>query len=808
MIGETEVKKQEKKIRIGTSLRRVEDKRLLTGNTAFVEDVRVADVVHVAVLRSPIAHGKLLKVDASAALKMEGVVAVATGEDAVKYSKPLPPYAINKYPSEEYCLATKKVRYMGEPIAAVAAISPEIAEDALELIDVQYEPLKAVVDMEEAMKPESPLVYDSFGTNVVGHNYGKWGKVDEAFEEADLILKKRVALQRYSSTPLEAVSVVANFDRISGELTLRCNAQMPGHVMMVISQIFGIPSNSVHLIISDIGGGFGLKARPWKQLSIPTIFAMKLPGVNIKYLEDRGEHLSSAGQTAGLIADIEVAARKDGKILAFKFRDINNDGASLTYAGTYASMHATLISGCYKINNIEWESFTVLTNECPSMPNRGVGKPGIVYIVERMIETVAQELKMDPTEIRFKNFIQPDEFPYITPSGRIYDSGNYPAVLTKAMEVSNYEELKKERDQLKAKGRLVGIGLCTYIHGASATAREIEGISIKIDPRGTASVRSGSPDMGTSHSTAFVQIVSDIVGMKPEDIRVIPFDSYYSPWTPFSGTHANKFSGPDVEAAVMSAKLLRERVAINAAAMLKVDKSDIEISDSIAYSISNPENRVTIADLAKAVYQNPLLVPGKTDPGLEITWIGNNKSAVQAFDATKEFETGATHQLVTGSSSPTGYMTYPNSAHVALVEVDRESGVLSILKYFVVHDVGNVINPQIVQGQLHGGVAHGIGVATMEEFTYDTDGQLIASSFANYLKPTTVEIPNIVDDHVTTPSPRSSLGIKGVGEGETFGPLVTMCNAVEDALSEYGIKVTSLPLSPEKVRKLIRDNAE
>ncbi|AKA49200.1 hypothetical protein IX51_08900 [uncultured archaeon] len=803
MVEQIQVTQEERRNYIGTSLRRVEDKRLLTGNTNFVEDLRVADTVFVAILRSPYAHARLLKVDVSRVRKMEGVIEVATGDDALKYSQPLPPYAISKFPSEEYCLATKKVRYMGEPVAAVAAISPELAEDALELIDVEYEPLKPVVDPESAMSKDSPLVYDSFGTNVVGHNHGKWGDVEGAFKQADVVLKKRVGLQRYSSTPLESVSVIATYDDISGELTLKSNAQMPGHVMMTISKIFGIPSNSVHLIINDIGGGFGLKTRPWRQLSIATILAMKLPGMNVKYLEDRTEHLSSGGQTAGLMADIEVAAKKDGKILAFRFRDINNDGASLTYAGTYASMHATLISGCYKINNIEWDSYTVLTNECPSMPNRGVGKPGIVYIVERMIETVAQELKMDPAEIRFRNFIQPDEFPYVTPSGRIYDSGNYPAVLKKALEVSGYEEMKKERDRLKEQGRLVGIGITTYIHGASATAREIEGITINIDPRGTASVRSGSPDMGTSHSTAFVQIVSDIVGMKPDDIRVHPFDSYYSPWTPFSGTHANKFSGPDVEAAVMAAKLLRQKVVTNAAAMLKTGPEDIEVSESVAFSKTNPENKVTIQDIAKATYQNPYLVPGKIDPGLEVTWIGNNESAVKAFDATKEIETGATHQLVTGSGSPTGYMTYPNSAHVALIEVDRETGIISILKYFVVHDIGNVINPQIVQGQLHGGVAHGIGVALMEDFVYDEDGQLIASSFANYLKPTTMEIPNIVDDHVVTPSPRSSLGIKGIGEGETFGPLVTMCNAVEDALSEYGAKVSTLPLTPEKIRNLI-----
>ncbi len=791
---------------MGKPLKRFEDRRLLLGDTAFVDDLDIPDLLYVAILRSPYAHAKLLKVDLSGALKVPGVVTAIDGDTAKAVTKTIPSYAVATLKPEEYCLATKKVRYVGEAVAAVVATDPAVAEDAIEEIKVQYEPLLAVIDAEKAVNSKSNFVYDSFGTNAVGHNHALWGNVDEAFRSADQTLKERISVQRFSSTPLEPLAVIAKFDRFTQELTLWCNAQMTGHVMMGLSEMLGMPTNKIRLIVQDIGGGFGIKTRPWRPLAIASLLAMRTNGKPVKYIEDRREHMMAAGMTAGGIFDVEVAFKNDGKILGFRLHEINNDGASLQYAGTYSSMRATLINGSYDIRNIEWDSYTTLTNECPSMPNRGVGKPGMVYIVERMIEFVAQRLKMDPAEIRRRNFIPANKFPYATPSGRVYDSGNYPALLRKALEIVEYDKLREKQAELRKNGKYIGIGLATYVHGASAHSREIEGISIKIDAKGNIVANSGSPDMGTGHTTTISQIIAEELGVNPESITVDHFDSNFSPWTPYSGTHANKFSGPDVEVTLQAAKKLRAKVVAIGANLLEANPIDIELEDGKIFVKGSRERYKTLAEIARASYQNPKLLPEGVEPGLEETAIGNTPLATGAFMTDAKYEVGSMHQLVTGPGSPTSFMTYPSSAHVAVVEVDMETGELKILNYVIVHDCGRIINPLIVQGQVQGNAVHGIGVALLEQFVYDEDGQLLTSSFVDYLKPTTCEVPNIIDDHVVTPSPRSSIGIKGVGEGESLGPLASLANAVEDAIAPLGgdFRIHSLPITPEKIYELVK----
>ena len=788
---------------IGTPMKRVEDRRLLLADTEFVDDLKFADVLYAAVLRSPYAHAKVLKVDAEKALQIPGVVAVITGEDAKRISNPLPSYSVSRFKSEEYFLAVNEVRYVGEPVAAVAATELAIAEDALEAIEVEYQQLPVVVDPEKAMEQGAPLVFSSFGTNVVAHYHAVWGDVEGAFKDADAIVKEKVKLHRFSSTPLETVSATAKFDVGTGALTLECNAQMVGHVMVVVSSILNMPTNKLRLIVRDIGGGFGIKTRPWKQLLIPSALSMKT-GRPVKYVEERREHLMASGQTAGGVFEFEAAVKKDGTILGYRLHDINNDGASLTYAGTYASMHATLINGAYRIKNVEWDAYTVLTNTCPSMPNRGVGKPGIVYLVERMVDVISQELHLDPVDVRLKNYIQPGEFPYLSPSGRVYDSGNYPAVLKRALELAGYGELRRRQAEMRKKGKYMGIGLSTYVHGSSATAREIEGVSVKIDSRGKVRVASGSPDMGTSHATAFTQIMADELGVNPEDVSVASFDSEFSPWTPWSGTHANKFSGPDVEAAVRAARTIRRKVLAIAAQMLKVNQADVQLSGGRAFVKGDPSRSVSYSDIGKAAYQNPRYLPEGVEPGLEYTYAGNNPTAIDSFLADPKYNVGEI-QLVTGSGTPTGFLTYPSSAHIAVVEVDAESGKVDVLNYIIVHDSGRIINPMVVQGQVHGGGIHGIATGLLEEFIYDDDGQLLTSTFMDYLKPTACEAPHIVDDHLETPSPRSILGIKGVGEGEALGPLAALINATEDALSPLKVRVRQAPLTPERVYHLIKE---
>ncbi len=796
----------EEKKWLGKPVLRLEDKRLIKGDTAFVDDLTFGKCYYAAFLRSPYAHARIKSIDLEKTRNMPGVIAAIDGEFAKKMSNPLPPYAISKFKREEYCMAVDKVRYFGEIVAAVVATEQEIAEDALELIEVDYEPIKAVVGIEGALDPESPFVYDSFGTNVVAHNHANWGDVDGAFKSADLVVKEKLRLQRFSSTPLEPIAVVSQWDEISGLLTMWTNVQMTGHVMMVSSEVMNLPTNKIRLIVNDIGGGFGIKTRPWRQLFTTSILAHFTRGVPVKYVEDRREHMMASGMTAGGLFEFEVAARKDGRILGYRLRDVNDDGASLTYAGTYSSMHATLINGAYDIKNIEWDSSTVLTNECYSMPNRGVGKPGIVYVVERMIEFVSQELGLDPALVRERNFIPKEAFPYRTPSGRVYDSGNYPEMLKKALEVSKYEELRKKQKEYFEQGRLTGIGIVTYVHGASATMREVEGITVKIDPRGKIIVKPGSPDMGTSHSTAFAQILAEELGVTPQDVEVDAFDSFSNPWTPYSGTHANKFSGPDIEVTVQAARKLREKVLKTAASLLEVSEDKVHLSDGKASVTDQPDKSVTLQEISAALYQNPALVPKGVEPGLQVTVIGSTPKAVEAFVKDSTQEMGEMHQLVTGKGSPTGYLTYPSSCHVVMVEVDRETGEIKILKYCIVDDHGVVLNPMVVKGQMRGNTIHGVGIALLEDFIYDKNGVLLASTFADYFKPSSVEVPDIDDDSICTPSPRTTLGNKGAGEGDSLGPLASIVNAVEDALKQLGhghVRIRELPLTPERVLKAI-----
>lgn len=792
---------------IGASVKRIEDGRLLLGETSFVDDIPVPDVLHVAIFRSAHAHARLKSVDVSKALTIPGVVAAITGEQIRKMSKTLPSYAVSHLKPEEYCMAVEKVRYVGEPIAAVAAISSDLAEDALEAIEVEYEVLPATVDPEKAMRNDAPLVFDSFGTNVVAHYHQKWGEVEKSFKDADVIVRDRVRLHRYSSTPLETIGVIANYVAGKGELTLWCNAQMVGHVMMVVSDVLGIPTNKLRVIVQDIGGGFGIKTRPFKPLLIASLLSIK-SGKPVRYTESRQEHLMAAGQSAGAIFDIEVAAKKDGEILALRIHDVNDDGASITYAGTHASMHGMLLSGCYRIRNAEWDSYTVLTNTCPSMPNRGVGKPGIVYAVERMMDFLGESLNLDPVQVRLRNYIQPDEFPYLTVSGRTYDSGNYPALLKKAMEAVGYERILKEQLELRKKGRYLGIGICTYVHAASATISEIEGVSVRMDPAGKVLVRSGSPDMGTSHATTFAQILAQELGVRPEDVNVLGFDSFQSPWTQYSGTHANKFSGPDVESFVTAVRTLRTKMITLASKMLHCDSKDVILENGRAYASGMPNQAISLAEVASKSYQNPALMPHGLQPGLECTYVGNSPKALDSMSSSATRGQDAGLMLLTGSGSVSGYLTYPSSAHIAVVEVDIETGQIKIVRYVVVHDVGKIINPMIAEGLVHGSALHGIAAALMEGFLYGDDGQPLATTFMDYLKPTSLEAPVMTIDHIESPSPRSILGIKGLGEGEALGPLAAIPNAVDNALESFGVRVRDLPISPEMILNLVRKSKQ
>ncbi|MCS7136805.1 MAG: xanthine dehydrogenase family protein molybdopterin-binding subunit [Candidatus Caldarchaeum sp.] len=772
---------------IGERVKRLEDPPLLTGKATFVDDLKINGMLHAAILRSPYPHAYVRGVEVKQALKRPGVRAVLLPSDVLERTKPIPPARqILHLSPQEYCMAVGKTRYVGEPVAAVAAETQAEAFDALEDIHIEYAPLESVSDPYRAMNDSSNLVYEPFGTNLAAHFHEKWGNVEAAFASADRVLEMEFKLHSYSIPPLETIGVLAKYDEHSKGLTVWANVQMVGEAVKVLSHCLGIPSNRLRLVVPHIGGGFGLKGRPWKNLLITSLLSLKT-GRPVKYVETRREHLSSAGHTPACFFKIKAAVRKDGRILGYRIEEVVDEGASISYAGIYALMHKTLINGAYDVRNIEWDAYCVLTNKSPSTPVRAVGKAGIGYVVERMVDTIARELSMDPAEIRFKNYIKAGDMPYATPSGKIYDPSDYSAILRKALEVARVEEYRQSR---REDGKVYGVGISTVVHGGSAWAVEFEAIQVSVDVHGCVKVSSPSPDMGTGQRTSLAQIVAEELGITPQSVSFPEnyFDSQSMVWTPFSGTHASKFSGPDVESCVRAARILKSKVLKAASLMLEANPNDLVLEDGMV-GVRNSGVKVSLEQVAAFVYRHQSNLPEGLEPGLTATWIGGSDRSRESY-----------------VEDPTAsYLTYPFSAHVAVVALDPETGYVEVEKYVVVHDCGATINPMIVEGQVVGSVANGVEAALLCEFVYDADSQMLTQTFADLLLMTASEGFDVSVYDLSHPTNRSILGVKGIAEADVIGPLAAVPNAVLDALSNLGInaQIDSLPLTPEKILTLI-----
>jgi CO/xanthine dehydrogenase Mo-binding subunit len=774
---------------IGKPIPRLEDPPLITGIATFIDDVQFPEMLYVAVLRSPFPHARIKEIKVERVLRRAGVKGVLLPNEVVEKSRPIPPArTIVNFNSEEYCLAFQKTRCVGEPIVAVAATSQSLALDALEDVEVEYDVLKPVVDPEQALVDNTNLVFESYKTNLVAHFSEKWGDVDSAFRTADKVLNMEFNLHRYSFTPLETIGVIANYDTYSHRLTIWANVQMVGEALKTISYCLGIPTNMIRLIVPNIGGGFGLKGRPWKNILIASLLSMKT-GKPVKFVETRREHLASAGHTPAINFKISVAVKNNGRILGYKIREIIDEGASISYAGIYALMHKTLINGPYDVRNIEWDAYCVLTNKEPSTPVRAVGKAGIGYVLERMMDRVARELSLDPSDVRFRNYIKMVDMPYVTPSGKIYDPSDYEKILKKALEIVEYEQLRQKRG--KVHNTVYGIGISTTLHGGSAWVNEFEAMQIVVDPHGRIRVICPSPDLGTGQRTSLAQIVAEELGVSPQSVSFpdIYFDSQTMVWTPFSGTHASKFSGPDVEAAAKAARIIKEKIIKIASKILEANPEDLMLEDGDVV-VKGTNIRLSFEEMARFVYQHPSKLPEGIEPGLSAICIEGSRRSHTAY-----------------VTDPTAsYLTYPFSAHVAVVELDVETGNIRINRYVVVHDCGTVINPMIVEGQVTGAVNNGIEAATMSEFIYNEDGQLVNQTFADYLVASSCEAVSVQSYTMQYPTDRSIYGVKGIGEADVIGPLAAIPNAIEDALHSIGIKanINGLPITPEKIYKLLK----
>jgi 2-furoyl-CoA dehydrogenase large subunit len=793
---------------VGQSILRHEDPRLLTGRGAFVDDLKLPNLHHVAILRSPHAHARIKSIDVTKAMALDGVVATLTGLEVQEQSRPFA--VVATAPIQYYCMATDKARFVGEPVAAVAACDRYLAEDALDLIEVEYEPLPAVVDPERALDPGAPVLHEELGTNLVCHRLLDYGDVDSAFAQADLVLGERFVFPRYTSMPLETFAVAGSYDPFDYTLTLWSNFMGPFIMHPITARALNIPENKLRFIVPpDIGGSFGIKTSIYPYLTLVGLLAKKAK-VPVKWIEDRREHLLASSTQTDRVGYREVAVKKDGTLLAIRSKLFDNCGAYLRTpepATTFRPIGNAV--GPYNVKNIRIDAHIVTTNKCPTGPNRGYGCQHIYFEQERLMDEVARKLGLDPAEVRLRNFIQPDEFPYTTPTGGIYDSGDYPKTFRLALEMAGYESFLEEQRKARAGGRLLGIGIAAGVDpsvsnmgyltvaldpevrrqpdylpksGAAETA------VIKMDPLGKVTVSLSTTPQGQGHETIISQIVADELGIGPGDVTVVDeCDTAKNIWSISSGTYSSRFASVGTSAVAEAARILRGKIFKIAAHLLGAPAEEIEFHDGKFCVKGEQQKSIRLSHVAGTAHWNPRGLPEGTEVGLQVMHTFSFPHAAAPDDRDR-----------VNSSNTYGFM-----ADIAVVEVDRETGDIKIVKYVSVHDAGTIINPKILEGQIYGGALHGIAGALYEELVYDEHGQMLTASLVDYECPFATEAPKLEIGHTVSPSPFTPLGSKGAGESSSETAPACIANAVADALAPLGVAIRELPLTPRKCWELM-----
>ncbi len=795
---------------IGKSVRRVEDPRLLTGGGTFVDDLKMGHLQHLAILRSPYPHARIKRIETSKAAKLRGVKVVVTGPEVVAATQP---FSLGvPAPLHYYCMAGEKVRFVGEPVAAVVATSRYIAEDALDLIAVDYEPLPATVDPERSMDRGAPVLHEQVGDNAALHRVVTYGDPDKAFREADLVVSEKFRFPKYTSTPIETYAVIGQYDAGTGMLTIWSNFMGPFIMHPITARALQIPENKLRFIVPpDIGGSFGIKTSIYPYLALVGAVAMRAGGVPVKWIEDRREHLMASSSGTDRVAIRELALKKDGTITGVRAKIWENVGAYMRTpepACTFRPIGNFL--GGYHIRNLAIDAYNVTTNKSLTGPNRGYGCQQIYFELERAIDLAAEKLKMDPAEIRLKNLVPADKMPYTSATGGIYDSGDYPKALKMALGIAGYKELRKLQAKARAEGRLFGIGLATAVDPSvsnmgyvtvaiEAAARKKpeylaksgagDNCTIRLDPFGKVSVTMATTPQGQGHQTIVAQIVADILDIAPTDVTVVDeFDTSTRNWSISSGTYSSRFASVATSAAAQAAQKLRARMCAIGAHLLGVKPDRVDLKGGKVFVKGKPDKSVSIGRIAGAAHWNPTSLPAGAPVGVEET-------AVFSFPKAKPPD----EKDRVNSSNTYGFI-----AEVVAVMVDPGTAEVKILKYVTVHDAGTVINPMVVEGQIYGGAAHGIGGALYEELVYTDEGQFLAATFMDYLVPAAAEVPTLDIGHVVSPSPITTLGSKGCGESSTMTAPAAIGNAVADALRPLGLNVTELPLTPDRVFGLLR----
>ena len=781
---------------VGRGVNRVEDPVLLTGRADFIDNLTRPGMLHCAILRSPYAHARVKGIDVSQAEKLPGVVALVTGEDAQRWTRRA---ATVPAGWGTYCLAVDKVSFVGEPVAAVAAVSRYVAEDALELIEVEYDPLPPVVDAKRALEPDSPLVIEERGTNVMYQRVFTWGAVDEAFREADHVFAEQFRWHRVGANPLETFGVISEWDLVAETLTCYGSFQAQSFMALGRANTFRLPSNKVRLISQPHGGSFGGKGGG-RGTDITIMLSRKAGGRPVKWIEDRMEYLvGGGGQAWDRHYEASIAVKADGIVTGLKVKLLDDLGATAEgFAATAAAKPMASFTGCYAIPTAQYDLTIVATNKLPESAYRGMGPPPHNFVLEQLMDIAAQGVGLDPAEIRRKNFIPSDAFPYTIPSGQEYDSGNYQATLDKVLEIGHYRELREEQAEARKQGRYLGIGVVSAIEPgvfdwnayAIVGVQGIgvpEGATVSVDIRGKITVRVGFALEGQGQYTVIAQVLADYFGQELGDINVIPLDSLSAP--PSFGPGGSRLGVAITGAVIGAAERIKEKMVRVTAKLLEVAPDDVELLDGKFRVKGVPGPELSLAQVAGMMLGRSDLLPPDMDPNPEATYVWT------APDRKPPDDEGRVKS----------YLTSANACHLVLVELDPETGQVQILKYYIADDCGTRLNPANVEGMTQGGVAQGVGAALLEEYVYDEEGQLLTSTFMDYLLPTIHEVPMTEKAALVTPSPFTPLGAKGAGEGAIHTtPAAVLC-AVNDALRPLGAQVTEVPATPSRLWRLIQD---
>ncbi len=764
---------------IGRSVKRHEDPRLLRGVGRFTADVQLSGMLHAAIVRSPRAHARIVRIDTKRAQEARGVVAVLTFGDAAELARPIPMRMSDRgimHRFLQHPLARDAVRYVGDPVAVVLAEDRYRAEDAGELIDVEYDELPVVVDARRAARPDATLLFPAVGTNVVAKFELGFGDVERAVRDADVVVRERFHVQRHTAVPMETRGMVADWDAGRGMLTLWGPTKVPHFTRTILAEHLGLAEHSVHVRQIDVGGAFGVRGELYPEDFLVALLAMRT-GRPVKWVEDRREHLMATNHSREQEHEVVVALRRDGTILGLSDRFWNNMGGYVrTHGATAPNNTAGYLTGPYRIPSYRVECECVVTNKTPAGTYRGPGRFEANFVRERVVDLAARATGVDPADIRRRHFIPADAMPYEVGTvtlGRkvVYDSGDFRRVLDRGLERFDYAGARAEQARARAEGRLLGIGIAYVVEKSGLGPWESARVSV--DPSGTVQVASGVPSVGQGVETIFAQVCADTLGVGYDDVTVRYGDTDLLP--DGFGAFASRGTVMGANAVQQAAAKVRDKVLMVAGRLLEVDPRDLDLRDGTVV-VKGTDRALALREVARAATVTRALAAG-FEPGLE---------ALEFYQQEK--------------------MTYGHGVHLVLAEVDADTGLVKLLRYLIEYDVGRAINPTLVDGQIVGGTAQGVGAALLEDLAYDGDGQLLTASLMDYLLPTSAEMPP-VDVHVSENdrSPVNPLGVKGAGEDGTVGAGAAVANAVEDALAHLGVTVTGMPLTPARVLELIHE---